>query len=140
MTDKKEVVCMSANMLLNIFQQIFGGDSLVPILLKILDGFADLQNKVLISCLEVLMVLLKDAYEFAISPDNVKICVLKLCHVAGENSGNKAVTLPIIGALLTMRDKNLPATMSSLAQLEGKRLDIIKRLAHFYAPDLEENI
>ena len=30
--------------------------------------------------------------------------------------------------------------MISLAQLENRHLDIIKRLAHFYAPDLEENI
>ena len=36
-TDKKEVVCQSANVLLNLFQQIFGGDQLVPILLKLLD-------------------------------------------------------------------------------------------------------
>jgi hypothetical protein len=30
--------------------------------------------------------------------------------------------------------------MSSLAMLDNKHLDIIKRLAHFHAPDLEENI
>jgi hypothetical protein len=50
------------------------------------------------------------------------------------------VTLPIIGALLTLRDKNFSATMNSLATLDSKILDIIKRLSHFYAPDLEENI
>ena len=86
------------------------------------------------------MVLLKDAYHFALSPENIKTCVTKICLIAGENSGNKAVTLPIIGALLTLRDKNLMATMNSLATLESKNLDIIKRLSHFYAPDLEENI
>lgn len=86
------------------------------------------------------MVLLKDAYEYSMSSDNVKKCVQRICVIAGEHSANKAVTLPIIGALLTLRDKNISATMSSLAMLENKQLDIIKRLSHFYAPDLEENI
>ena len=72
--------------------------------------------------------------------ENVKTCVLKISVIAGENSANKSVTLPIIGALLTLRDKNLKATMMSLSQLDNKNLDIIKRLSHFYAPDLEENI
>lgn len=74
------------------------------------------------------------------SNENIKQCVTKLCLIAGENSGNKAVTLPIIGALLTMRDKNIRATMNSLSSLDSKNLEIIKRLSHFYAPDLEENI
>jgi hypothetical protein len=30
--------------------------------------------------------------------------------------------------------------MNSLAMLDSKVLDVIKRLSHFYAPDLEENI
>jgi hypothetical protein len=72
--------------------------------------------------------------------ENVKNCVLRISIIAGENSANKAVTLPIIGALLTLRDKNIRATMKSLALLDNKNLDIIKRLSHFYAPDLEENI
>ena len=50
------------------------------------------------------------------------------------------MTLPIIGALLTLRDKNIQACMNSLALLDPKTLDVIKRLAHYYAPDLEENI
>jgi hypothetical protein len=70
----------------------------------------------------------------------VRSCVLKISLIAGENSANKSVTLPIIGALLTLRDKNLIATMDSLALLDNKQLDIIKRLSHYYAPDLEENI
>ena len=86
------------------------------------------------------MVLLKDAFEYSQSTENIRICVKKITVIAGENAANKAVTLPIIGALLTLRDKNLHATMNSLLLLENKHLDIIKRLSHFYAPDLEENI
>lgn len=48
--------------------------------------------------------------------------------------------MPIIGALLTLRDKNIKSTMNSLALVDPRLLDIIKRLSHFYAPDLEENI
>jgi hypothetical protein len=66
-----------------------------------------MQNKVLICCLEVLMVLLKDAYDYSSSSDNVRNCVLKIAVITGEHAANKAVTLPIIGALLTLRDKNL---------------------------------
>lgn len=86
------------------------------------------------------MVLLKDSYQYSMSNDNVRTCVTKIAVIANENSANKLVTLPIIGALLTLRDKNLRATMNSLAALDSKVLDIIKRLSHYYAPDLEENI
>lgn len=61
------------------------------------------------------MVLLKDAFQYSMSNENVKICVSKIAVIANENSANKSVTLPIIGALLTLRDKNLKATMHSLA-------------------------
>src|SRR3569833_2879308 len=86
------------------------------------------------------MVLLKDAYEFSITDENVKSCVLKLSAIVGDNAANKSVTLPIIGSLLTLRDKNIQATMNSLSHLDHNSLDIIRRLAHYYAPDLEENI
>lgn len=61
------------------------------------------------------MVLLKDAYQYSMIDENVKACVLKISVIAGENSANKSITLPIIGALLTLRDKNLKATMMSLS-------------------------
>lgn len=86
------------------------------------------------------MVLLKDAFQYSMSNENVKICISKIAVIANDNAANKSVTLPIIGALLTLRDKNIKATMNSLALLDSKVLDIIKRLSHFYAPDLEENI
>ena len=86
------------------------------------------------------MVLLKDAFQFAMTQENVRACVLRICFIAKDNVANKSVTLPIIGALLTLRDKNLQACMSSLALLDPKTLEVIKRLGHYYAPDLEENV
>lgn len=74
------------------------------------------------------------------SQENIKLCVIKIATIASENAANKAVTLPIIGALLTLRDKNIYACMQALSLLDTKTLEIIKRLGHFYAPDLEENI
>ena len=66
--------------------------------------------------------------------------MIKIAIIASENAANKAVTLPIIGALLTLRDKNISACMLALSLLDTRTLDIIRRLGHFYAPDLEENI
>jgi len=86
------------------------------------------------------MILLKDAFHFAMIQENVRACVLRICFIAKDNVANKAVTLPIIGALLTLRDKNLQACMYALALLDPKTLEVIQRLGHFYAPDLEENI
>ncbi len=70
----------------------------------------------------------------------MRACILRLCFIAKDNSANKAITLPIIGALLTLRDKNIYASMNALAILDPKTLEVIQRLGHFYAPDLEENI
>ena len=36
-TDKKEAICVGANVIINLFQQYYGGDALVPHLLKHLD-------------------------------------------------------------------------------------------------------
>ena len=41
-----------------------------------------------VSCLEVLMVLLKDTNNFAQKAKNVKNCVTKICELASENYGN----------------------------------------------------
>ena len=68
------------------------------------------------------------------------MCVNKLTGIALNNSTNKAVTLPIIGSLLTLRDKNMTATMNSFGVLDRQRLEVIRKLSRLYAPDLDENI
>ena len=53
-----------------------------------------------------------------------------ISEIAMENNTNKAITMPVLGALLSMRDKNIMATMNGLSLLNYNQLDNIKRLAH----------
>lgn len=55
----------------------------------------------------------------------MRTCILRICLIAKDNSANKAITLPIVGALLTLRDKNIYASMNSLALLDPKTLEVI---------------
>ena len=50
------------------------------------------------------------------------------------------ITMPVIGSLLTLRDKNLNATMDSLAKIDNQILHKIELLAKEHAPDLDQNI
>ena len=70
----------------------------------------------------------------------MKNCVAKICELASENYGNQMITMPVIGSLLTLRDKNLSATMDSLAKIETQILHKIELLAKEHAPDLDQNI
>ena len=116
---------------------------MVPLLIKILakESLSKVQdlNK-LVSTLEVFMVMLKEAMVFCTRPKNVKQCVFLVSKVAFEHSTTPTVTLPIIGALLTLRDLNLKAPMAQLSKLDSKYLKTIEKLAKQYAPDLDQNI
>ena len=48
--------------------------------------------------------------------------------------------MPVIGTMLTLRDKNLGFTMDSLARLDTSVLAKFESLAKLHAPDLYENI
>ena len=88
----------------------------MPLILEILE---DLQtNKKLaieetvnlntiISSLEVLMVLLNDTQAYCFHKRNIAKCVNCICALAMEHQDNEMVTMPIIGTMLTLRDKNL---------------------------------
>lgn len=128
-----------------MFQQTYGGDVLEPVLLKIISrqslapvGARDC-NK-LVSALEVFMVLLKEANQFVQDSKNVKNCVTLVSKVAFEHAVNPAVTLPILGALLTLRDLNLASTMAQLAKLDANHFRVVEQLAKQHAPDLDLNI
>jgi hypothetical protein len=68
------------------------------------------------------MVLLKEATNFVTKPRNVKQCVFMISKVAHEYHRTPAVTQPIIGSLLTLRDLNLKATMTNLSKLNLQHL------------------
>jgi hypothetical protein len=117
----------------------------VPILIKILAKETRIHTKLcdcnkLVSTLEVFMVLLKETTSFATKPRNVKHCVFLISKVAHDYNQTPAITQPIIGSLLTLRDLNLKATMSNLSKLDSKYLRNIEWLAKQYAPDLDQNI
>ncbi len=121
-TSASELISQPANILINIFQQAYGGDLLVPLLIKILAKETKIYTKLndcnkLISTLEVFMVLLKETTNFVTKPRNVKQCVFLISKVAFEYYRTPAVTQPIIGSMLTLRDLNLKATMTNLSKL-----------------------
>ena len=72
----------------------------------------------IICSLEVLMVLLKETHSFTQRQRNVKKCVGLVCTMASEHFDNPLVTMPVIGTMLALRDKNLGYAMDSLARLD----------------------
>ena len=64
------------------------------------------------------MVLLNDTVQFVQRSRNIKKCVERICKLSAEHYDNALVTMPVIGTMLTLRDKNLGYTMDSLARLE----------------------
>jgi len=86
------------------------------------------------------MVLLKDTCQFAQRSANIKKCVERICTLAAVHYDNPLVTMPIVGSMLTLRDKNLGYTMDSLARLDPPILAKFEHLAKQHAPDLFQNI
>lgn len=139
-------------MLLNIFQSIYSADLLVPIITEILDGIGTRTLEIglvatrvpplnaVISSLEVLMVLLKDTNSYCQRRRCIEKCVMRICALAAEHFDNQMITMPVIGTMLTLRDKNLGLTMDSLAKLDPPVLAKFEALAKRHAPDLSENI
>ena len=82
------------------------------------------------------MVLLNDTTQFAQRSRNIKRCVERICKLTAEHYDNPLVTMPVIGTMLTLRDKNLGHTMDSLASLDPPVLQKFEQLAKDHAPDL----
>ena len=66
----------------------------------------------------------------------MKRCVKHICTLAALYYDNPLVTMPIVGSMLTLRDKNLGNTMDSLASLDMPIIAKFEVLAKQYAPDL----
>lgn len=64
----------------------------------------------------------------------------RICELAAEHYDNSQVTMPVIGTMLTLRDKNLGLTMDSLARLDTGVLAKFEALVKLHATDLYENI
>ena len=86
------------------------------------------------------MVLLKDTNTYCQRRRCIEKCVTNICELAAEHYDNELVTMPVIGTMLTLRDKNLDLTMDSLARLDTSVLAKFESLVKLHAPDLFENI
>ena len=74
--------------------------------------------KVIIAALEVLVVLLRDDYDYCGKNANVLETSLKIVELLEMNSNNMDVIMPSIAVLLAMRDKNLEGTMKAMVFLK----------------------
>lgn len=97
-------------------------------------------KKIITACLEVLVVLLKDDYEYCRKNANVLETCLKIIEILEKNQTNLDVIMPSIAVLLAMRDKNFDGTMKSLLFLNSNKIGILRRLTTKYAPDLDKDI
>ena len=86
------------------------------------------------------MVLLKDTTSYCQRRRNIEKCVARICRLAAQHYDNAHVTMPVIGTMLTLRDKNLVLTMDSLAKVDPPVLAKFESLAKQHAPDLFDNI
>ena len=75
------------------------------------------------------MVLLKDTQNYCQTRRNIDRCVNRACALASEYFDNSLVTMPTIGIMLTLRDKNLAFTMNSLAKVDPPALVKFETLA-----------
>jgi hypothetical protein len=73
---------------------------------------------VITASLEVLVVLLKDDYEYCMKNANVLETCLKIIELLELCNNNMDVIMPSIAVLLAMRDKNFDGTMKALMFLK----------------------
>lgn len=85
--------------------------------------------KVIVASLEVLVVLLRDDFEYSSKNANVLETCLKIVELLESNQTNMDIIMPSIAVLLAMRDKNFDGLMKALMFLKSSQLAMIKKLA-----------
>lgn len=139
LSDKREKVNESANILLNLLNQRYGGDKLMKYFIGILDVKEDII--VLAAALEVLShQLIKSTDDYFKEKTNIKKIVKRLGRIISEYSGNKTITMPTLGSLLALRDLDTGRTIKAIMNLPDKQLEIVRYLSDSYAPDLASNL
>ena len=138
-SEKRESLSAGANELLGVLQGAYGGDRLVPQLLKMLDIRERMKTKT--TAVEVLTVMLVEASEFCSSYANVKTLVARACALMHEHSSKRTVMMPCLGVVLAARDQNYEAVMKSAIQfVPPDHQAVLKEAARLHAPDLLENL
>lgn len=139
LSDKREKVNSSANFLLNLLIQRYGGDKLLKYFVSVLDIKEDVI--VIGAALEVLSnQLIKATDEFFKEKSNIKKTVKRIGRIIVEFSTDKTMTMPALGCLLALRDLETSRTIKAILNLPSQQLDIIRDLSDSYAPDLASNL
>jgi hypothetical protein len=139
LTDKRENVNSSANVLLNSLSQRYGGDKLINYFVTLIDIKEN--SVVTAAALEFLsnqLIKATDLY-FKDKP-NVKKFVKRIGRIIFEKSADKSVTMPALGCLLALRDLETHRTVKAILNLSNHQLELIRNLADSYAPDLASNL
>lgn len=112
LSSRREMISEKANDLINLARETLGADFLLPHFISILDDMATdpQQIKTKISALEVLNVLIKESESLDNNSENYPqyVAVVKsLGNVIKAHSSQRSITNPVIGAILSLRDKNM---------------------------------
>ena len=127
MISPDEGVSGSSSDLINIICQTSKPSDIILILMDILkDNKSHLT--VVIAALEVLVVLLRDDFDYCNKNANVLETCLKIVEIIQENHNNMDVIMPSIAVMLAMRDKNFDGTMKALVFLRSNQLTLIRKL------------
>ena len=139
LSDKKETVNKSANLLLSSLNQRYGGDKLIKYFISVLDIKEDII--VIGASLEVLSHhLIKSSGDYFAEKSNLKRLIKRIGSVTVEYSDNESITMPALGVLLALRDLQMHKTIKCILGLPVNQLDVIQTLSNSFAPDLASNL
>lgn len=134
-----EAVSVTSSDLINFICMHSKASDIVLILMDILKDHKS-NFKVVTAALEVLVVLLRDDYEYCQKNANVLETCLKIVELLEAYQSNMDIIMPCIAVLLAMRDKNFEGIMKALVFLKSNQLTLVRRLAAQFAADFEEDI
>ena len=121
LSNRREMIAEKANDLINLARETLGADFLLPHLVSILNDLADdpQQIKTKISALEVLNVLIKESESLGTNEDNYhqySAIIKSLGGVIRHHSSQRSIINPVIGAILSLRDKNIEVTFKAFQE------------------------
>ena len=128
------MIADKANDLINLARETLGSDFLLPHFVSILNGMASnsAEIKTKISSLEVLNVLITESESLDDSAETYlqyAEVVKTLGGIIKQHSSQKGIINPVIGAILSLRDKNMNNTFKAiLEELSHTQYTILKQI------------
>ena len=110
------MIAEKANDLINLARETLGADFLLPHFVAILNDMAadSQQLKTKISALEVLNVLIKESESLKDSYSQYAAVIKTLGNIIKIHSSHRGIINPVIGAILSLRDKNMHTTFKAI--------------------------